>query len=91
MTPTPLQSPHISTPSPSVDPTKLSDRDRQKLREQERRRREAVSILFLIYSIRDTTALHHILCCYFQLLLANLFTVRCTLYSGHLSFKAYFP
>ncbi|KAB7507947.1 hypothetical protein Anas_09183 [Armadillidium nasatum] len=43
MTPTPLQSPHISTPSPSVDPTKLSDRDRQKLREQERRRREAMA------------------------------------------------
>ena len=31
------------TPSASPDTSKLSDRDRQKLREQERRRREAVS------------------------------------------------
>lgn len=36
-----------ATPTPSHDSAKLSDRDRQKLREQERRRREAVSITSL--------------------------------------------
>ena len=39
----------VAPQSQIIDQSKMSDRDRQKLREQERRRREAVNICLLFY------------------------------------------